>query len=330
MQIASEADFDKYRGKLAGKIVLTQPARQVRMLEGPIILRMDDKWIAEAETTPIPAARGRGARAPRADDDAGGGGRGAAAAFRQKVAEFYRRRGRRRDLRPRQRQRHGRRRQRSLLAAAASRWRHDLSRPAAAPRDANAGKGVPRVTLAVEHYNRMMRVLDKGMPVKVELNVETKFYDETSMNGFNTIAEHARHRSRVKESRAARRALRLASVRDRRHRQRHRQRGDDGSDAHPQGDRREAAAHDSHRAVGRRGTGAARLARLRPRALRRPDTMALKPEHAKLVGLLQLRQRHRPRARHLAAGQPGGAADLRAVDGAAEGSRRRRRSGRVR
>jgi Zn-dependent M28 family amino/carboxypeptidase len=48
---------------------------------------------------------------------------------------------------------------------------------------------VPRITLAVEHYNRMVRVLDKGVAVKVELNVETKYYDETGMNGFNTIAD---------------------------------------------------------------------------------------------------------------------------------------------
>src|SRR5262245_40917373 len=50
-QITSEADFAKYKGKLAGKIILSQPARQVRLLEGPILLRMDDKWTAEAETT---------------------------------------------------------------------------------------------------------------------------------------------------------------------------------------------------------------------------------------------------------------------------------------
>ena len=56
VQIANEADFAKYRGKLAGKIVLAQPARVVRMLEGPIILKMTDKDLAEAETTPIPAA----------------------------------------------------------------------------------------------------------------------------------------------------------------------------------------------------------------------------------------------------------------------------------
>jgi Zn-dependent M28 family amino/carboxypeptidase len=56
-------------------------------------------------------------------------------------------------------------------------------------RGADAGTGLPTVTLAVEHYNRMVRVLAKGIPVKVELNVQTKFYDETTPNGFNTIAE---------------------------------------------------------------------------------------------------------------------------------------------
>src|SRR4051812_28992150 len=76
VQIANEADFAKYRGTLAGKIVLTQPARTVRMLEGPIILKMTDKDIAEAQTMPIP--------------NAAGGGRGTqATAFRQKVSDFY-------------------------------------------------------------------------------------------------------------------------------------------------------------------------------------------------------------------------------------------------
>jgi Zn-dependent M28 family amino/carboxypeptidase len=45
------------------------------------------------------------------------------------------------------------------------------------------------IALAVEHYNRMIRVLDKDVPVKVELNVETKFYDENTPNGSNIIAE---------------------------------------------------------------------------------------------------------------------------------------------
>jgi Zn-dependent M28 family amino/carboxypeptidase len=45
------------------------------------------------------------------------------------------------------------------------------------------------VTVAVEHYNRMVRVLEKGVPVRMELDVRVRFHDEASMNGFNVIAE---------------------------------------------------------------------------------------------------------------------------------------------
>src|SRR5215510_10580782 len=56
--INSEADFDKYRGKLQGKIVLAQTAREVKMLEGRVVLRMTDEDVKETQTTPIPARSG--------------------------------------------------------------------------------------------------------------------------------------------------------------------------------------------------------------------------------------------------------------------------------
>ncbi len=177
VQIANDADIAKYRGTLAGKIILAQPARRVRMLEGPFILRMNETETAEAETTPVPAVTA-----------AGGGRGGTAAAFRQKVSDFYVQEGvvavfdRGSD---------------SDMAAGGSDMSWQQQRPdggtvfpsGSSPRDDKAGKGVPVIALAVEHYNRMIRVLDKGVPVKVELNVETKFYDESTPNGFNTIAE---------------------------------------------------------------------------------------------------------------------------------------------
>ena len=174
--IANEADFEQYRGKLAGKIVLMQNARAVRMLEGPIILRMDDKWTAEAETTPIPQpANGRGGR---------GGGRGGAQEFRDKLEQFLSAEGvvavfeRGGD---------------SDMADGGSTLSWQQQHPdggtifpaGSGPRDENAGRNVPRVTLAVEHYNRMVRVLDRNLPVKVELNIDVKFHGESAMNGFN-------------------------------------------------------------------------------------------------------------------------------------------------
>src|SRR4051812_9359710 len=68
--LATEADLAKYKGQLKGKIVLSQPLRAVRMLEGPFIVRMDGDLAKEAETTPIPAQRGRGGRGGRGGDPA--------------------------------------------------------------------------------------------------------------------------------------------------------------------------------------------------------------------------------------------------------------------
>ena len=176
VQIENDADFEKYRGKLAGKIVLTQPARAVTMLDGPIVYRMGDRDFEEAATTPIPPARGGGR----------GRGRGGADALRRKLQQFYKDEGvvalfdRGSD---------------SDRAAAGSGLRFEQQRTDGGtvfPRDGgsrNEAALLPAVTLAVEHYNRMVRVLDKGLAVKVELNIETKFHEETTANGFNVLAE---------------------------------------------------------------------------------------------------------------------------------------------
>lgn len=54
-----------------------------------------------------------------------------------------------------------------------------------------AGQGLPQVTVAVEHYNRMVRLLDAQVPVKMELNIDVTFHPETPerQNGFNVIGE---------------------------------------------------------------------------------------------------------------------------------------------
>ena len=58
-------------------------------------------------------------------------------------------------------------------------------------RDPKTPAQVPSATIAVEHYNRMVRVLEKGLPVRVELNIQTTFFPEApgTPNGINTIAE---------------------------------------------------------------------------------------------------------------------------------------------
>ncbi|HYM23274.1 MAG TPA: M20/M25/M40 family metallo-hydrolase, partial [Vicinamibacterales bacterium] len=179
-QLANDADLERFRGKLGGKIVLMQPARAVRMLEGPIILRMDEKWTAEAETTPIPepgggrAGRGRGGQEFRDRLERFLSSEGVVAVFE---------RGSDSDM---------------ADGGSTLSWKQQhpdggtIFPAGSGPRDENAGRNVPRVTLAVEHYNRMIRVLDKNLPVRVELNIDVKFHDENpGGGGFNTIADLA-------------------------------------------------------------------------------------------------------------------------------------------
>lgn len=173
--ITTPADFDKYRGKLRGKIVLPQTERAVRMLEGPIILRMGDKEIAEAETTPIPSEAGQ----PRL---------GTGPVSTAQLNKFFFDEGVLAVLD---------RGSDSDMSAGGSDLSWQTQRVdggtifvgAAGSRDANA-EMPPQVTLAVEHYNRMVRILAKGVPVKVELDLRVRFHDEgPTANGFNIIAE---------------------------------------------------------------------------------------------------------------------------------------------
>ena len=176
--IGSEADFEKYRGKLRGTIVLTQPAREVRMLEGRITWRMGDELLAEAERLPIPPAAGPRPPAPSGPSLA------------EKALQFFLAEGVVAVL--------DRGSDQSIVAMGGNENLSPMTqRPdggtifvqAGGPRDENAGKVPPQVTLAVEHYNRLVRVLDRGLPVKMEIDIQAQFHEETDMNGMNVIAE---------------------------------------------------------------------------------------------------------------------------------------------
>ena len=195
--LATDADLAQYKGRLKGKIVLSQPLRAVRMLEGPFIVKMDGDLAKEAETTPIPAQRGRGGR----------GGRGAAPAapaadataadpaatdqpaapgaqqFQQRLQQFYKDEGvvavfdRGSD---------------TDTANMGSNLSVNQQHPDGGtvfPGTVNrtSAPSVPQVTLAVEHYNRMVRLIEHNVPVKAELDLRVQFHDNAK--GFNIVGE---------------------------------------------------------------------------------------------------------------------------------------------
>ena len=181
--IGTAADAEKYRGQLRGKIVLTQPARQVRMLEhgdGPVLryADQDGKWLEEAMSAPSARPSTRVASPVS----------GASGAPAFDLAEFYQRegvvalfgRGRSGDM---------------VREGSGLSWMQQ--RPDGGtifPEDQTFPdplRRLPQVTLAVEHYNRMVRLLDHEVPVTVELDVQVRHTPESSTrpNSFNIIGE---------------------------------------------------------------------------------------------------------------------------------------------
>ncbi len=180
VRATSEADFEKYKGQLRGKIVVLQAPRPVRMLDGRIVLRMNDTDWKEAMTLPEPAAKPAG----------GPGGASAAQKFTQALQQFLVSEG---------------------VAAVLDRGSDaDLSAGGSdlswqtqrvdggtifpgngGSRDPKVARQVPSATLAVEHYNRIVRLLERDQPVRMEVNIQTRFHPETDPagNAFNIIAE---------------------------------------------------------------------------------------------------------------------------------------------
>jgi carboxypeptidase Q len=55
-------------------------------------------------------------------------------------------------------------------------------------RDAGPG-AVPQITLAGEHYNMIVQMLEQSLPVKLRVNVQSTFYDNDGGNAYNVLAE---------------------------------------------------------------------------------------------------------------------------------------------
>ncbi|MEY4635530.1 MAG: hypothetical protein RJA55_1328, partial [Acidobacteriota bacterium] len=183
VQAATEADLAKYQGQLQGKIVVSQAVRPVRMLDGRIVLQMNDADWAEAMKLPEappaatakPAPAASGATAPLSP----------AALQRFLVAEgaaVYLDRGSDSD---------------APLGGSNLSWRTQVVDGGTVfpsnggSRDPKAPAQVPSATLAVEHYNRIVRLLARGQAVRMEVDIQTRFHPETDPagNAFNIIAE---------------------------------------------------------------------------------------------------------------------------------------------
>jgi carboxypeptidase Q len=166
VKLADRDDLEKQKGKLAGKIVLLGETREVKPQEKALSERYDEKTLAELERYEVPGVR------PYMR---------AGVPFNRE--EFARRREFQRTL--------AKFLVDEKVAAVLDAGQLDggTFRVASSPNAhrKNAPASVPTLVMAIEHWERLARILDRKEDVELEINLKTKFTDEPS--AANTIAE---------------------------------------------------------------------------------------------------------------------------------------------
>jgi carboxypeptidase Q len=157
--IANEADFAKYAGKLKGKIVFLSPAREIEAHFDPLGHRYTDEDLQaiSMETD----------KNPRGGRRFGGFDR----SFPGKRMEFLKNEG---------------------ALAVIDGGRGDggtvFVQGGTSSRDPKGPVYLPEVTISAEHYNRIVRMVEKDVPVTLQLDIKNTFFDD-NLNAFNVVGE---------------------------------------------------------------------------------------------------------------------------------------------
>ena len=173
VRIDSEADFAKYKGQLAGKVVMFAPMRAVEPHYAPLATRRSDDDLAKMAAAPMPSPSAVGPRqsGPRTTADSA-----AQRQLQMQQAVAVRRQSFIAD---------------EKVGAILEPGRGDdgtVFTPNGASRDPLNPAKTPVITVAIEHYGRILRTLEKNISVSMELEVKNTFYD-ADLTSFNIIAE---------------------------------------------------------------------------------------------------------------------------------------------
>ena len=166
--IHTEADFEKFKGKLKGRIVLLEQPRPQAPITEAITQRFTDTELTAQQMAPEPGRMpfGRvGARPGQPQSPA------AMREFRRKLNKFLVDEG--------------------VALTVVPSFRTDggtIFASAAGSQDPKEPVPPPGVAMTSEHYNRICRLLEKKQPVTLEFDIENKFYDD-NLDTFNVIAE---------------------------------------------------------------------------------------------------------------------------------------------
>jgi hypothetical protein len=173
--IRNEADMERFKGKVKGKILLIEEPRASTLASEPSARRYTDAELAAQELAPMPGPRlFPGAPAPRQAPGVPPGpapSREALQQLRNKINQFLKDEG--------------------VLVTLVPGMPGDggtVFSSAAGSRDIKDPVPPASVALTAEHYNRIARLVENKVPVTLEFDIENQVYDDPAET-FNVIAD---------------------------------------------------------------------------------------------------------------------------------------------
>ncbi|MBA3439891.1 MAG: M20/M25/M40 family metallo-hydrolase, partial [Pyrinomonadaceae bacterium] len=176
----TEADLQKYKGKLRGAIVLTGPVRELKAHFQPQGTRLTEKELLELADAPEPGTR-QNRRYQRMLSQI------AALKFEPTKLQFLIDEGAALLIDP------SRAGDGGTIFVQSATVPQPFSIEAVmgarlTPWAKDAPKFVPQIVMATEHYNRLVRMIQQNQKLKMTVDLAVQFHDEDLM-GYNTIAE---------------------------------------------------------------------------------------------------------------------------------------------
>src|SRR5262249_35458571 len=172
--LATTADFEKHKGQLRGKIVLTMAPRELEMKTTPLAHRLTDEELKQRAETPDPSRMTFGPGAP-----GGRGGRGNAAPpdpnaqrrFREQLVKFLVE-------------------ERPAVVVQYNEIQDGGTVFGTSFGSYKAGEPLPppAVVITEEHYNRIARLLAHKVPVKLEFDIRARTGQQEEPS-FNVVGE---------------------------------------------------------------------------------------------------------------------------------------------
>ena len=179
----NDAELEAFKGKLKGAIVLTAPIREVKAHFEPLSTRLDEKNLLTLADAPAPRPGGQRRNFQMTPEQR------AALQFSLKKYQFLQDEGAAVLIDPSRIGDGG-----TIFVQSVTVPQPIPANPGApgsrgiSPYDKSAPKITPQLVLAVEHYNRLIRIIEAGEKVKMAVDLAVEWHDADLM-GYNTIAE---------------------------------------------------------------------------------------------------------------------------------------------